>query len=501
MKAEISLAIIVLLSLSLIPKLAHSEEGFDQYREQIIGWVENSGVLLPDNKVVEGVFWDGSKWTLSTKYGSLANRTDAEFEVALAFLYEYEITNNVLYRDKALDLLREGRNESIFAGRYPAIPTSTSDSKSVFTQDNGKAMVVLAKAVELTNDTELRAFLIESTDWWSTKITSDGRVGVGIDAIILGDHLTPPIGVCARATTSLLIGFTRAYQVVGKTEMKDTAVRLGEWLINNRQADHFSCPSISECHNESEYVEYTLKNGGVGNVVETNSLGLRAMILLWNITGDGRYRNVANAIYGWIKNQIDQTYARWGYKVPSEVHREPNYSIFNTLYMFTPSALIDYAKLTGLSEPMIYAQDILSFMCTVMTIHGSSICDGGIVGEWDFSIDNRSSFVDNETMIWGNWIYTGWSNTPALEALGKLQVNDCYVAPQPPIIPDDNDTFIYDVNQDGKIDVKDVYATAKSFGSDATSPIWNILCDFNQDGQVDIKDYYQVCKHYGYIVT
>jgi hypothetical protein len=55
----------------------------------------------------------------------------------------------------------------------------------------------------------------------------------------------------------------------------------------------------------------------------------------------------------------------------------------------------------------------------------------------------------------------------------------------------------YDVNGDGKIDLKDVYRVAKAYGSYPGHPRWDPACDFNKDNMVDLKDYYPVCKHYG----
>lgn len=55
----------------------------------------------------------------------------------------------------------------------------------------------------------------------------------------------------------------------------------------------------------------------------------------------------------------------------------------------------------------------------------------------------------------------------------------------------------YDVNGDGKIDTRDVYAVARAFGSRPGDPNWNARCDFNSDGKVDMKDYFPVCQRYG----
>jgi len=64
----------------------------------------------------------------------------------------------------------------------------------------------------------------------------------------------------------------------------------------------------------------------------------------------------------------------------------------------------------------------------------------------------------------------------------------------------------YDINHDGRIDIKDIFICTKAFasygpdywypGSPASSN-WNADCDFNHDGKVDMRDYFQVCKYYG----
>lgn len=54
-----------------------------------------------------------------------------------------------------------------------------------------------------------------------------------------------------------------------------------------------------------------------------------------------------------------------------------------------------------------------------------------------------------------------------------------------------------DVNGDGKVDVKDLYALARAFGSELGSPKWDGNADQNEDGKIDVKDYFIACKNYG----
>jgi hypothetical protein len=58
-------------------------------------------------------------------------------------------------------------------------------------------------------------------------------------------------------------------------------------------------------------------------------------------------------------------------------------------------------------------------------------------------------------------------------------------------------SIIGDINGDKKVELKDVYAVAKAYGSVPGHPRWNPLCDINNDGEVELKDYYLTCKNYG----
>ena len=62
--------------------------------------------------------------------------------------------------------------------------------------------------------------------------------------------------------------------------------------------------------------------------------------------------------------------------------------------------------------------------------------------------------------------------------------------------------MVGDINADGKVDVKDVYAVGRAYGTSLEGPnpeggTYNPNCDINNDYKVDVKDYYIVCKHYG----
>lgn len=64
-------------------------------------------------------------------------------------------------------------------------------------------------------------------------------------------------------------------------------------------------------------------------------------------------------------------------------------------------------------------------------------------------------------------------------------------------------TIIGDVNNDGKVDVKDTYAADRAYGTSREGPnpegrTFNSNCDVNDDDKVDIKDTFIIRKHYGH---
>jgi parallel beta-helix repeat protein len=62
--------------------------------------------------------------------------------------------------------------------------------------------------------------------------------------------------------------------------------------------------------------------------------------------------------------------------------------------------------------------------------------------------------------------------------------------------------MIGDIDADGKVDIKDVYKVALTYGTSLEGPnppgrTYEPNCDINGDDKIDVKDYYIVCKHYG----
>jgi len=55
----------------------------------------------------------------------------------------------------------------------------------------------------------------------------------------------------------------------------------------------------------------------------------------------------------------------------------------------------------------------------------------------------------------------------------------------------------YDINFDGKVDVRDIFAAAKAYGSYPGVPNWNLECDVITDGKVDVRDIFAIALNYG----
>ena len=59
------------------------------------------------------------------------------------------------------------------------------------------------------------------------------------------------------------------------------------------------------------------------------------------------------------------------------------------------------------------------------------------------------------------------------------------------------DSYRWDVNQDRKVDVRDIYITSRAYGSTPQTAGWNPLADFNGDSTIDAKDIYLIERHFG----
>jgi hypothetical protein len=56
---------------------------------------------------------------------------------------------------------------------------------------------------------------------------------------------------------------------------------------------------------------------------------------------------------------------------------------------------------------------------------------------------------------------------------------------------------IGDINNDDKVSILDVYGVAQCFGKTPDRQGWNPDADINDDGKIDIKDFMATCRNYG----
>jgi hypothetical protein len=389
-------------------------------------WLHNSGVLLANDEVAQGVKYQNGAWHVDT-----TTRFDSQGQVAMALIYEWQLNGNTWCRDKALALLLKVRSDSLaINGGQDWMAGKVG---SCYTQDNGRYLRWYSLGVKYIGDQRLKDILERLTDWWTNKITqTNGAPGSSSYNRMLIDirdgkfwfHLNDYIPIssmddsqykCAAQEGDLLTGMCSAYKVLLKQSYKNAAILLGDWLVNNQMSD--GSWRVPNQLFQSGY------NGGEGLQIAAVSECLRGLSLLYNITNDNQYKLTANKAFQWLKTQCVITLYTWGKgMLPAENNLEggSNYRYFNIIYMQTPNGFIEYYKSCGkITEALTLAKGILQFQYSKMVMYGSIVCEGGLVGEWDLSINARSRRVDHEGMVWGNWIFTGWSNCEFVEACGE----------------------------------------------------------------------------------
>ncbi len=96
-------------------------------------------------------------------------------------------------------------------------------------------------------------------------------------------------------------------------------------------------------------------------------------------------------------------------------------------------------------------------------------------------------------------VRTSYVFTPLAEGEGTISISDAdghaastmiTVTCEPLFLPSD-------LNQDGNVDILDIFIVAKAFGTKPGGPNWNAIADVNRDGHVDILDIFAVAKDLG----
>jgi hypothetical protein len=65
------------------------------------------------------------------------------------------------------------------------------------------------------------------------------------------------------------------------------------------------------------------------------------------------------------------------------------------------------------------------------------------------------------------------------------------------VLPARASAVMYDLNGDGKINIKDTVVVAKAFGAHQGDPRWDLKADLNGDNVVDLADLFIISKHFG----
>ncbi len=87
--------------------------------------------------------------------------------------------------------------------------------------------------------------------------------------------------------------------------------------------------------------------------------------------------------------------------------------------------------------------------------------------------------------VWSHWLEDGDTNrTKIITLSGYATWTGIFV-------------LLSDLNNDGKVDIKDIAIAALAVGSYPGHPRWNPLADVNKDGKVDIRDLALIAKNFG----
>lgn len=97
------------------------------------------------------------------------------------------------------------------------------------------------------------------------------------------------------------------------------------------------------------------------------------------------------------------------------------------------------------------------------------------------------------------WIHTSYDNSTSTATLDWIEVADLENQLEVTALSIARIVARYpaDINNDGKVDIKDVSFVAARFGITPSHPLWDPVADLNGDNKIDIKDVSTVARHYG----
>jgi hypothetical protein len=146
-------------------------------------------------------------------------------------------------------------------------------------------------------------------------------------------------------------------------------------------------------------------------------------------------------------------------------------------YMF--EGLIDDVRLWNVSKPQ---SEIMRFWNRTLTPSDRS--QSALIGYWRF--DEENGVESRDLSLQGN-----------NAMLGLDPFNPEWVSRGAPIM---RTPFWTDLNDDGFVNILDVFVVANAYGSKQGDPSWNAIADLDKNGIVNILDVFAIAWDYGKIV-
>lgn len=137
-------------------------------------------------------------------------------------------------------------------------------------------------------------------------------------------------------------------------------------------------------------------------------------------------------------------------------------------------AVKNYGVFTETIDTTTYVNTTAIQTQTVTLTSGTSF-------QFSFTWNTTSFIKGNYTVKAYAWPVTGETNTADNTRVGGWVF----------------ESIAGDINCDRKVDLKDVFAVGKAYGSVPGNTKWVPECDLNSDLIVDLKDYFATCKNYG----
>jgi hypothetical protein len=123
----------------------------------------------------------------------------------------------------------------------------------------------------------------------------------------------------------------------------------------------------------------------------------------------------------------------------------------------------------------------------------TAYANGTAIGKQEITL--IASEVSTVTFLWnnascalGNYTFSAYADTDPCE---NDVADNTYAGGLISMIP------IPDLNEDGKVDLKEVYYVGRRYGSHEGNPLYDPNADIADDGKIDLKDYFAVCKNFG----